>query len=94
MARGLGPSGPCRYPAGPRGCFPLPLPLALAILPPMLGDAGDYAGNATARILVEVLGRRTSALALGQTRGNLSTAARRGAAQAARWQAEIPRWCP
>ena len=44
---------------------------------------------------VEVLGRRARALAraLGQTRGNLSTTARRGAAQAARWQAEIPRWC-
>jgi len=44
---------------------------------------------------VEGLGRRASALAraLGQTRGNLSTATRRRAAQAARWQAEIPRWC-
>ena len=46
-----------------------------------------------AYVWVEVLGRRASDLAraLGQTRGNLSTAARRGAAQAARWQAEIPR---
>ncbi|HEX7551245.1 MAG TPA: hypothetical protein VF579_11800 [Candidatus Methylomirabilis sp.] len=44
---------------------------------------------------VEVLGRRASDLAraLGQTRGTISTAARRGAVQAARWQAEIPRWC-
>ena len=48
-----------------------------------------------AYIWVERLGRRASALAraLGQTRGNISTAARRGAAQAAQWQAEIPRWC-
>jgi putative transposase len=48
-----------------------------------------------AYIWVEGLGRRASDLAraLGQTRGNISTAARRGAAQAARWQAEIPRWC-
>jgi hypothetical protein len=44
---------------------------------------------------VEGLGRRASDLvrALGQTRGTISTAARRGAVQAARWQAEIPRWC-
>jgi hypothetical protein len=42
---------------------------------------------------VEGLGRRVSDLAraFGQTRGNLSTAARRGAAQAVRWQVEIPR---
>ena len=48
-----------------------------------------------ANVWVEVLGRRASALAraLGQTRGTISTAARRGAAQAARWQAEISRWC-
>ena len=46
-----------------------------------------------AYVWAEVLGRRASALAraLGQTRGNISTAARRGAVQAARWQAEIPR---
>ena len=44
-----------------------------------------------AYVWVEGLGRR--ARALGQTRGNISTAARRGATQAARWQAEIPRWC-
>jgi hypothetical protein len=48
-----------------------------------------------AYVWVEVLGRRARALAgaLGQTRGNIFTAARRGATQAARWQAEIPRWC-
>jgi len=48
-----------------------------------------------ASVWVEVLGRRASDLAraLGQTRGNISIAARRGAVQAARWQAEIPRWC-
>jgi len=48
-----------------------------------------------ASVWVKVLGRRARDLAraLGQTRGNLSTAARRGAVQAARWQAEIPRWC-
>jgi len=48
-----------------------------------------------AYVWVEGLGRRASDLAraLGQTRGNISTAARRGAVQATRWQAEIPRWC-
>jgi REP element-mobilizing transposase RayT len=48
-----------------------------------------------AYVWVEVLGRPASALAraLGQTRGNVSLAARRGAAHAARWQAEIPLWC-
>jgi len=46
-------------------------------------------------VWVEGLGRRASDLAraLGQTHENLSTAARRGAVQAAWWQAEIPRWC-
>jgi len=48
-----------------------------------------------AYIWVERLGRRASDLAraLGQTRGNISTAAQRGAAQAVRWQSEIPKWC-
>lgn len=48
-----------------------------------------------AYVWVEVLGQRASALAraLGQTRGNISLATRRGATHAARWQAEIPRWC-
>jgi len=48
-----------------------------------------------AYVWVEVLGRRASALAraLGQTRGNVCLAARRGAVHAARWQAEIPIWC-
>ena len=48
-----------------------------------------------AYVWVEVLGRRASDLAraLGQTRGNISLAAQRGAVHAARWQTEIPRWC-
>ena len=48
-----------------------------------------------AYVWVDGLGQRASDLAraLGQTRGNISTAARRGAVQAARWQAEIPRLC-
>ena len=43
---------------------------------------------------VEVFDRRASDLAraLERTRGNISHAAWRGAVQAARWQAEIPRW--
>ena len=57
-------------------------------------DGGDFAAVAASTrkqyVWVEGLGRRASALAraLGQTRGNLSTTA-----QAARWQAEISRWC-
>jgi len=48
-----------------------------------------------AYVWVEVLGRRASALAraCGQTRGNISTAARKGAVHAPRWQAAIPEWC-
>lgn len=48
-----------------------------------------------ADVWVAGLGRRASALArgLGQTRGNVCLAARRGAVHAARWQAEIPIWC-
>jgi len=61
MARGPGPSGPCLHPAGPRSCFPLPLPLALAILPPMVGDAGDYTDNATSRVRAALAGVRAAA---------------------------------
>lgn len=47
MARGSVSGGPCLHPAGPRGRFPLPLLLALAILPPLTGDIGYYTDNAT-----------------------------------------------
>jgi hypothetical protein len=67
---------------------------------PALFEGTQTRPEVTARQLptyvwVKGLGRRASApaRALGQSRGNISTAARRGAAQAARWQAEIPRWC-
>ena len=38
--------GPCVYPAGHPGRFPLPLRVALAILSPSARDAGDYTDNA------------------------------------------------
>ncbi len=48
-----------------------------------------------AYVWVECLGRRASDLAqvLGQTRGNVSVAAKRGAALAARWTGAIAEWC-
>jgi hypothetical protein len=67
--------------------------------PALLGDTQTRAAVAARQLLayvwVEVLGRRASALARawGQTRGNVTWAAQRGATQAARWQTEIPRWC-
>ncbi len=60
------------------------------------GPARSEAGDEIMQLKKQrPVSRRASALAraLGQTRGNISTAARRGAPQAARWQAEIPRWC-
>jgi hypothetical protein len=68
-------------------------------VPALLGQTQTRTAVTARQVLayvwVEVLGRRASDLAraLGRTRGNISTAARRGAVQAARWQAEIPRWC-
>ena len=65
----------------------------------LLGDTQTRAAVAARQLLaylwVEVLGRRASALARawGQTRGNVTRAAQRGTIQAARWQAESPRWC-
>ena len=65
----------------------------------LLGDTQTRAAVSARQFLayvwVEVLGRRASALACawGQTRGNVTWAAERGATQAARWQTEIPRWC-
>jgi chromosomal replication initiation ATPase DnaA len=57
--------------------------------------AAVKARHILAYIWVEVLGRHASDLArvLGQTRGNVSWAARHGAALAGPWQADIPRWC-
>jgi REP element-mobilizing transposase RayT len=40
-----------------------------------------------------LLGTVLRTRACGQTRGNISTAARKGAAHARRWQAAIPQWC-
>jgi len=65
----------------------------------LLGDTQTWAAVAARQLLaylwVEVLGRRASALARawGQTRGNVTWAAQRGAIQAVRWQTEIPDWC-
>jgi hypothetical protein len=58
MARGPGPNGPCPHPAGPHGRFPLPLPLAFAILPSLTGGAGDNTDNATSRIRKPLAGSR------------------------------------
>jgi putative transposase len=76
------------------------LAAALGVPGPALFGKTQTRPAVTARQLlaflwVERLGRPASALAraLGQTRGNVSLAARRGAAHAARWQTEIPRWC-
>jgi hypothetical protein len=48
-----------------------------------------------AYVWVEHLGKRASDLAraLGQTRGNVSLAAKRGAALAAAWRAQFAAWC-
>jgi REP element-mobilizing transposase RayT len=57
--------------------------------------AAVTARHLLAYVWVEVLGRRASDLAraLGQTRGNVSLAARRGAPLAVPWQTDIPQWC-
>jgi len=68
-------------------------------VPLLLGGTQTRAAVSARQLLayvwVEVLGRRASALArvLGQTRGNVSLAAQRGAAHATAWRARIPRWC-
>ncbi len=76
------------------------LAAALGVRCPVLLGHTQTRAAVTARQLlayvwVEVLGRPASALArtLGQTRGNVSLAARRGAHHAVHWQAAIPRWC-
>jgi hypothetical protein len=48
-----------------------------------------------AHVWVEHLGQTASALAgaSGQTRGNVSLAAKRGAELAKAWQAALPQWC-
>ena len=50
-ARAADPAGRA-FPRRPHDHFLLPLPLALAILPPLARDAGDYTDNATSRIPV------------------------------------------
>ena len=57
--------------------------------------AAVTARQLVAYVWVERLGRRASDLAraLGQTRGNVSLAAKRGAAYAAPWRAQIAGWC-
>lgn len=58
-------------------------------------QAAVTARQLLAYVWVEILGRRASDLAraLGQTRGNVSLAAQRGALHAARCAAQIPTWC-
>jgi len=58
-------------------------------------QAAVTARQLLAYVWVEILGRRASDLAraLGQTRGNVSLAAQRGAVHAARWATQIPTWC-
>jgi putative transposase len=68
-------------------------------LPALLGAAQTRAAvmarQLFAYVWVEHLGRRASDLAraLGQSRGNVSLAAKRGAAHAAAWGAQIADWC-
>ena len=66
-----------------------------ALLGPNQTRAAVTARQLVAYIWVEHLGRRASDLAraLGQSRGNVSLAAKRGAAHAAPWQAQIAGWC-
>jgi REP element-mobilizing transposase RayT len=68
---------------------------AVALLGATQTRAAVAARQLLAYVWVEELGRRASDLAraLGQTRGNISTAARKGAAQASHWQVAIPQWC-
>ena len=58
-------------------------------------QAAVTARHLLAYVWVELLGRRASDLAraIGQTRGNVSLAAQRGAVHAARWAAQIRTWC-
>ena len=77
MARRSGSSGLYLPPAGHHGRFPLPL--ALAILPPLTGDAGDYTDNATSRITAG--SRITHYVFASGTRS--STSVRRGVAEPA-----------
>ena len=76
MAREPGSSGLCLHPAGPHGRFPLPLPLALAILPSLTRDARDYTDNATSRIPSRILGHLREAVTrppLFRSTGTVST---------------------
>jgi len=68
-------------------------------VPALFGGTQTHAAVTARQLLayvwVEMLGRRASDLAraVGQTRGNVSLAARRGAAHAARWRTHISAWC-
>jgi hypothetical protein len=73
---------------------------ALGVPRPALLGSSQTRAAVTARqllayIWVEHLGRRASDLAraLDQTRGNVSVAAKRGAAHAAAWRAQFADWC-
>ena len=73
---------------------------SLVVPRPALLGASQTRPAVTARHLlayvwVEPLGKRASDLAraLGQTRGNVSLAAKRGAALAAAWRAQFAAWC-
>jgi REP-associated tyrosine transposase len=67
--------------------------------PALLGSSQTRAAVTARQVLayvwVEQLGRRASDLAraLGQTRGNVSLAAKRGAAPAAAWRGQLAAWC-
>jgi REP element-mobilizing transposase RayT len=68
-------------------------------VPALVGGTQTHAVVTARQLLgyvwVELLGRRASDLAraVGQTQGNVSWAARRGAVHAARWHAHLPAWC-
>jgi hypothetical protein len=91
----------------PRPARPVPLaPLAARLarrlgvpIPALLGRtqtrAVVRARHLVAYVWVEQCGQTASTLArvLGQTRGNMSLAAKRGAAWTLAWQAAIRQWC-
>ena len=65
------------------------------LLGPTRVPAAARARQVLAYVWVERLGRRASELArvLGQTRGNVSLAAKRGAAVARPWLGMLDQWC-
>jgi hypothetical protein len=103
--RALPPPAPAPGAGGDRPPRPRSLPLAARAAPALGVPRSALLGTARTRVAVrarqlvasvwvEHLGRRASELArvLGQSRGNVSLAAKRGTAHAAAWRAQIAAW--